>query len=89
MAARPRSRVTGLANTLSRVSAVGRGDSRTAPPTGRQIRGAVHKKCVIWLTITPARQVIDASEKSILDLGRQLAESVVIDPLFVRNRGVS
>ena len=88
-AAQSRSLATGLANTLSRASPAGRGGGRTAPPTERQIRVAIHKKCVIWLTITPVHQAIDVSDKSACDQGRQLTESVVIDLLLVRNGGVS
>jgi hypothetical protein len=84
-AARPRSRATGMANTSSRASPAGRGDGRAALATERQRGVAVHKKCVIWLTITPACRAIDAREKSARDQGRQLAGLAVIDPLLVRN----
>ena len=53
------------------------------------MRGTVHKNCVIWLTTTPARPAVDVGEKSTSDQGRQLTESVVIDPLLIRNGGVS
>jgi hypothetical protein len=78
-----------MANTLSSVSSAGHADGRAALATEQQIRVAVHKKCVIWLTITPAGQVIDASEKYPCDQGGQLTESVVTGPLLVRNSGVS
>src|ERR1700747_27658 len=54
-----------------------------------QRRVAIHKKCVIWLTITPACQGVDAGDKYICDLRRLLADTAVIDALLVRDDGVS
>jgi hypothetical protein len=44
---------------------------------------------VIWLTITLACQGVDAGDKYTCDLRRQLADTAVIDPLLVRDSGVS
>jgi hypothetical protein len=57
--------------------------------SGAKMRGTVHKKCVIWLTIKPAHHGADASQKYVFDLRRQLADTAVIHTLLVRDSGVS
>ena len=53
------------------------------------MRGAAHKKWVIWLTTAALFHTVDGDDESTVDLRRQLAETAVTGPLLIRDSGVS